>query len=313
MTYSPGSPGYPPAQPGGSYGAAPSFEKTDDGESKLPLYLNIAVVVFGLLVFLLNFGQIFTFSSELGGAAGGRASDAGYAVDVAVLASLLAGVGLLPKARNYTGIVAAIAVLGSLIVITETVNTSPGLSIGWALWPLLACSVLQAIAAVVVLLLEAGVITPPAPRPKYDPYAQYGQYGYGQQYGGQQPGYYGQPGAQQHAPQQPGQPSGYGSQYGAGYPASQAPTQNAIPTSTGGFSAQPAPQSGPQPAAQQHGPNTPPTGFPSSSPPPSAGAGTGSPGGSAQDHYSNHAGGQQSYGQGQQSPSSSGSSGPAPV
>jgi hypothetical protein len=33
MTYSPGSPGYSPAQPGGSYaGATPSFAKDDSGE-----------------------------------------------------------------------------------------------------------------------------------------------------------------------------------------------------------------------------------------------------------------------------------------
>lgn len=56
MTYSPGSPGYPPA-PGGSYaGGTPSFTKDDDGTTKLPLYLNIAVVVLGLAVYLLNFG-----------------------------------------------------------------------------------------------------------------------------------------------------------------------------------------------------------------------------------------------------------------
>ena len=42
MTYSPGNPGYPPAQPAGSYpGATPSFAK-DAGESKLPFFLNIA-------------------------------------------------------------------------------------------------------------------------------------------------------------------------------------------------------------------------------------------------------------------------------
>ncbi|HYB82388.1 MAG TPA: hypothetical protein VED43_12235, partial [Mycobacterium sp.] len=91
-----------------------------------------------------------------------------------------------------------------------------------------------------------------------------------------------------------------------------APTQGAIPTqSTGGFGAQPAPQSGPQPAAQQ-GPSTPPTGFPSFSPPPPVSAGTGSQAGSAPVNYSNTGGDQQSSGQGQQqSPSSP--AGPAPV
>ncbi|HWF28443.1 MAG TPA: DUF5336 domain-containing protein [Mycobacterium sp.] len=316
MTYSPGSPGYPPAQPGGSYpGATPSFAKDDSGESNLPLYLNIAVVVLGLMVYVLNFGPTFTLGADLGPGAGGRAGDAGTAVLVAVLAALLAGVSLLPKAKSYASVVGVVAALGALLAISETINTPAGFAIGWAMWPLVACSVLQAIAAVIVILLDAGVITAPVPRPKYDPYAQYGQYGqYG--YGAAQPpgGYYGQPGAQQHIAPQPHNPqsSGYGSQYG-GYQSSQAPTQSAIPNpSTGGFNAQPSAQSGSQPAAQQ-GPSTPPTGFPSFSPPPQAGApSTSSQAGSAQADYSNHAGGQQSSGQEQeQSPSSP--AGPAPA
>ena len=99
MTYSPGSPGYPPAQPAGSYqSATPSFTK-DEGESKLPFFLNLAVVVFGLLVYLLNFFPTFVISADLGPAAGGRAGDAGTAVAVAVLAALLAGLSVLPKAK----------------------------------------------------------------------------------------------------------------------------------------------------------------------------------------------------------------------
>lgn len=273
MTYSPGSPGYPPTQPGGYPGATPSFAKTDDGASKLPLYLNVAVVVLGLAVYLLNFGPTFTLGADLGTASGGRAGDAGTAVLVAVLAGLLAGLSLLPKAKNYAGVVAAVAVLGALLAISETINTPAGFAIGWAMWPLVGASVLQAVAAVVAVMLEAGVITAPPPRPKYDPYAQYGQYG---QYGyGAQPGYYGQP--QQHPGHNPQQaPQGYGSQYG-GYASNQGPTQSAIPT-TGGFGAQPT-QTGPQPAAHD-GSSTPPTGFPSFSPPPPV-EGTGSDANSA--------------------------------
>src|ERR1700693_1462559 len=112
MTYSPGSPRYPPAQPAGSYaGATPSFAKTDDGESKLPFYLSIAVAAFGLLVYLLNFFPTFTLSADVGPGAGGRAGDAGTAVVVALLAALLAGLSLLPKAKNYLGVVGVIATL----------------------------------------------------------------------------------------------------------------------------------------------------------------------------------------------------------
>lgn len=301
MTYSPGSPGYPPAQPSGTYpGGTPSFAKDDDGASKLPFYLNIAVVVLGLAAYLLNFGPTFTIGADLGPGIGGRAGDAGTAVVVALLAALLAGLSLLPKAKNYSGIVAVIAVLGALLAITETINLPAGFAIGWAMWPLVAAVVLQAIAAVVSVLLDSGVITAPAPRPKYDPYAQYGQYGqYGGQYG-QQPYYGQQPGAQQHGQHQ--SPQGYGLQY-PGYSPGAAPTQSGVPT--GGFGAQPAPQSGAQQSAQQHSPSTPPTGFPSFSPPPNTGGSE-----SKTTNYSEQGGGQQSFGQEQQSGSSP--SGPAP-
>jgi hypothetical protein len=192
-----------------------------------------------------------------------------------------------------------LAVLGVFLIISATFNKPSAYSTGWALWIVLACIVFQAVAAVGALLLDAGVITAPAPRAKFDPYGQYGQYGYGQQYGGQPGGYYGQPGAQQAAPN-PQQQSGYGQQYGGGYSGSPNPP-------SGGFGAQqPQAQSGP-PQQQHHGPTTPPTGFPSFSPPPPVSAGTGSPGGPAPVSYSNQGGGQQ-YGQGQQS-----SPGSAPV
>jgi hypothetical protein len=271
MTYSPGSPGYPPAQPGGSYqGATPSFAKSDSGESKLPLYLNAAVVALGFAVYLLNFGPMYTVSSDLGGpGASVFARDGGFGVPLAVLAALIAALSALPKGNSKTGLVAAIAALGALLVIAKTVNTPGSYVFGWAVWPLLAASVLQAIAAVAAVLLEAGVITAPAPRPKYDPYAAYGQYGQYGQYGA---GYYAQPGQAgqpAQAPHNPPQPGGYASQY-PGYQSSQSPTQAAIPNpSTGGFGPPPSPQ----PATSQ-GPTTPPTGFPSFSPPPSVGAGT---------------------------------------
>jgi hypothetical protein len=195
-------------------------------------------------------------------------------------------VSVLPKAKNYAAVVAAVAVLGALLLVEDTIGASGR---GWALWFALGCGVVQAVLAVTALLLDAGVITPPAPRPKYDQY--YGQYG----------GYYGQQSPyQQQSPQQ----SGYGAQYG-GYPSG---------PSTGGFSAVgpqsgpiPAPQSGPQ-HGQQQGSPTPPTGFPSFTPPPSSGSG-----GPGQGNSANHAGsgqGQHSYGQGQQ-PGASSPSGPS--
>lgn len=298
MTYPPSSPGYPPAQSPGSYGGSstPSFAKSDDGESNLKLYLTLAVALLGLASYLASYGPMFTGVLPNGDEV--VQSGNSYPVDLALLAGLLAGVSLLPKAKNYAAVVATVSVLGALWLIEDTFGAAGR---GWGLWLALTFVVLQAAAAVFVLLLEAGVVTPPAPRPKYDQYAQYGQYG----------GYYGQqPPYQQQSPQQSGYGSQYGSQY-SGYPSTG--------PSTGGFSGvgpqferTQVSQSGPQqtqPHGQQQGSATPPTGFPSFSPPPSSGSG-----GQDQGNSANHGGsgqGQQSYGQGQQPQAPSSPSGPS--
>ena len=292
MTYPPGSPGYPPAQSPGTYGASstPSFTKSDDGESNLKLYLTVGVVALGLATYLLSYGPMITRVLPNGDEL--VESGSTLPIDLGLLAALLAGVSLLPKAKDFAAVVAAVAMLGGLLLLEDTIGASGR---GWALWFALGCGVLQAILALSALLLDAGVITPPAPRPKYDQYGPYGQYG----------GYYGQQAPYQQTPQQ----SGYGSGYG-GYPSG---------PSTGGFSAVgqqsgpiPAPQSGPQHGsheAQQQGSPTPPTGFPSFSPPPSSGSG-----GPGQGNSANHAGsgqGQHAYGQGQEPQAPSSPSGPS--
>jgi Family of unknown function (DUF5336) len=282
MTYPPGSPGYPPAQSPGSYAApaAPSFNKGDEGESNLKHILTIGVLALGLLSYLASYGPVIKVQAVSGDELTGNGSSIiGYQIDypisLGLLAGLLAGASLLPKAKNYFSIVAVISVLAALWLVEETIG-APGQ--GWALWLALAGVVLEAILAVTALLLDAGVITAPTPRPKYDQY--YGQYG----------GYYGQ--------QQPqyGQ-SGYGTQYG-GYPSG--------PT-TGGFSAQPGPQ--PNSSQSQHGSPTPPTGFPSFSPPPSSGSGAPGQGNSSDQGGSAH--GQHSFGSGQQPQAPSSPSGPS--
>lgn len=292
MTYSPGNPGYPP--PVGSYGGAvASAEKAESGPNKLPFYLAVVVVVLGVVAYLASFGPIFILDAELGLGAGERIGGSDFVFALTLLAALLAGLNLLPKAKSSlgvnVGVVAAVAVLGTLLVIAETINVPSGVAIGWALWLVLTCSVFQAVTAVAAALLESGVITPPAPRPSYDPYGQYGQYG---QYGG----YY--PGAQQPTGHQSAQPAGYGAHYG-GYSSAPGPR----PGHSGGFAGQPGSPAGAQSSPQStghQGSATPPTGFPSFSPPPSGNA--------APINYSNPSGGQQSYEQGQQS-----SSGPAPA
>jgi Family of unknown function (DUF5336) len=277
MTYPPGNPGYPPAQSPASYGATatPSFTKSGDGESNLKAYLSIGVLALGLAIYLVSYGPMITRILPNGDEL--VESGSTLPVDLALLAGLLAGVSLLPKAKNFSAVVAAVAVLGGLLLIEDTIGASGR---GWALWIAVGSGAVQAALAVSALLLDAGVITPPAPRPKYDQYGHYGQYGY---YGQQQPPY---------------QQSGYGTQYG-GYPSG---------PSTGGFSA----QSGPQhtsPQGQQQGSPTPPTGFPSFSPPPSSGSGALGQGNSADHGGSGH--GQHSYGQGQQPQAPSSPSGPS--
>lgn len=259
MTYPPTNPGYPPTQSQGSYGpGGPSFGSAEAGPSKLPVYLTAAVVVLGLAAYLASFGPVFTVNAEVGpfGGAELTGSGGGYPIIAVLIAALLAAVGLLPKARNYSAVVAAVSVLAVLLVIAQVVSKPAGFSIGWALWLVLAFTLLEAIAAVGALLYENGVITPSAPRPRYEQYGQYGP---------PPGGYYGQQGpqgpTQQGSPQRPGYPS----QYGGGYPSG---------PSTGGFND----------LGSQSGSPTPPTGFPSFSPPPSVGSGqqqqpaTGQPG-----------------------------------
>jgi hypothetical protein len=207
-----------------------------DGPSKLPAYLAGAVVVLGLFAYLASFGPLFNINTSMGpfGGAELTASGMGYWTIAALIAALLAAAGLLSKGKSSTSAVAVAAVLGLLLVIGQLINRPSGVSVGWALWLVLLLTLLQAGAAVVALLVESGVITAPAPRPRYDAYGQYGP----------PPGaYYPQPGPQG-APQAPGYPSPY---QAGGYPA-------------GGY------------AQPDNSPETPPTGFPSlGQQPPSSG------------------------------------------
>lgn len=258
MTYSQGGPGsYPPpqqpAQPPTSYGApgqsysqpspgpsqqpqppAPAPTPSEPGESKLPLFLTIAVAVLGLLAYLSS------FASEYAGS---------VAIVFAVLGGLLAGVGVLPKQTSRIALAAVLAVTGALVAIVELVSGDSDL--GSIL--ILAFTIIQAILAVAVLLFEAGVITPPVPQPKYDQQ----QYGYGAP-----GGYYGQaPGQHQQRPGgYPPPQQGYGS-YQQG-------------PSTGGFPSQPPAQQPSGQHSQHDGPPTPPTGFPQFGQPPAAAAPT---------------------------------------
>lgn len=248
MTYPPSSPGYPPApQSGSQYGATQPFNKPADSapaESTLPQILLGVTAVAGLIAYFLSYGI----------------EDAQFAVGapivqvivVAALAgALLAGVSLLPKQKNYAGVASVLALVAFLQAVYLVILA--GSDSGWAFISILVLTLIEAGAAITVLLFESGIVTPPPPKPAYEQQPQYGQYGGPSQYYGQQPGQ--QPGQQAGQPSyQQGQRPGYPSQYG-GYSAG---------PSTGGFPTPGAQQGGQQPGqhGQQSGPPTPPTGFP---------------------------------------------------
>ncbi len=251
MTYPPGGSGYPGQQPTQQFSAPTQQFKVEQssqaqapaqaaaaGPSKLPFYLLIAVAVLGLAVYLFSFGALFTISDtdfpQLGSASG-TSLGLGLAVIASLFAGLLAGASLLPKQETPIGVISAVAVLGFLLVIAEIISKPEGVAIGWALYVVLLLALLQAAVAIGALLLDAGIIAAPVPKPKYEQQQQpqYGSYG--------SPGqYYGQPGQHQgaHHQQRPGYPGQYG-----------------------GYSGQPS-SGGYQAIGQQSGPPTPPTGFP---------------------------------------------------
>ncbi|GJF15983.1 hypothetical protein NGTWS0302_15690 [Mycolicibacterium cyprinidarum] len=242
----PGGPGYPPAQQQNTQFAAPTqqFAKFPEGDaagvSKLPMYLAAAVAALGFLVYLASFGPQFTAGPEF--------SITPFRIDLAVVASLLAaliaGAGLLPRQTARPALLGVLSLLSFLLVISMVLTAPDAVTIDWGMYLLVAFTAIQTILGVGALLLDAGIITAPVPRPRYEQSQQYGQY---------PGGYYGQPqgqpqhGAPMHQQAPPQQRSGYPSQYGgSGYPSTG--------PSTGGF-----PAAAP---SEESGPPTPPTGFP---------------------------------------------------
>ncbi|MGO4446426.1 DUF5336 domain-containing protein [Mycobacterium sp. 2YAF39] len=250
MSY-PQNPGYPSAQqpttqfaaPTQQFGRAP--EPGPAGPSHLPMYLTIAVAVLGLGVYLSSFGPLFTSGADFF-----TPTLLDLGVVAAIAAALIAGVSLVPRQKPLPAVLAVLSVLAFLLVIAIVLTAPDGVSIDWGLYLIIAFTMFQAIVAVAVLLFDAGVITPPAPRqPRYD--QQYGQYGApAGPYYGQQPQHGGPPPGQQGLSQRPGYPSQYGG-YQGGAP------------STGGYA-----------GSHQSGPPTPPTGFPAYGQPPSSAAPT---------------------------------------
>lgn len=246
MTYPPRNPGYSAGpQPPAGYGP-PAVRPPDvrpEGPGKPPVYLRGAVVVLGLFAYLASFGPLFNINASMGPFGGAQltASGMGYWTIAALISALLAAAGLVARGKTYTPVVAVTAVLGVLLVIGQLIGRPDGVSVGWALWLVLLLTLLQAGAAVVALLMENGVITAPAPRPRYDAYGPYGP---------PPAGYYGQSAAA--GPPAPGYPSPYPA---GGYPApGYGQPDNSPETPPTGFPSlgqqQPAPQQPPTTTSQ---------------------------------------------------------------
>ena len=239
MTYPPTNPGYPAPQPGG-FGApgpqgpqgapglpsAPAYPAPQGGPSQLPRLLAAAVTGLGLAAYLASFGPLLKINADIGpfGGASFTASGLSYWTIAALTAALLAGVSLLPKAKNDTPIVAVAAVLGVLLAIGQIINRPNGFAVGWALWLVLLFTAFQAVTAVTALLFESGVMAAPQARPRYEQYGQYGPPA-----GGYFPG--GQPGPQG---QRPGYPP-YGNYPAGGFPAADADAPPTPPTGIAGL------------------------------------------------------------------------------
>ena len=255
MTYPPTNPGYPGPQPGfGSQGpqvpqGAPGYPAPQAGPGQLPRLLTAAVAGLGLAAYLASFGPLLKINADIGpfGGASFTASGLSYWTIAALTAALLAAVSLLPKAKNYTPIVAVAAMLGVLLVIGQIINRPNGFAVGWALWLVLLFTILQAATAVTALLFESGALAAPQARPRYEQYGQYGP-----PPGGYFPG--GQPGPQG---QRPGYPAPYGTYPTGGFPAADADAPPTPPTGIPGLTPPPA-----QPSATEPAPGSPGSGSP---------------------------------------------------
>jgi hypothetical protein len=220
--------GSPAAPASGSEQAATSSEAPQlaPGPARL---LVLATAGLGVVLYVLSFVETGLAGSLIG--------------FLLLGGGLLAGAALLPKVGRVLVPAAVVVVTGTLFLLQAVAQGGASTTAIVAL----VLALLQSVAVIGAVLLDAGLVKAPAPRPRapqgYGQPGAYGQYppGYGQpggygQYPGQ-PGYgpgYGQPGQ----PGQYGQQPGYGPQPGYGQQGFGAP---------GGFGQQ-QPQGGARPA-----------------------------------------------------------------
>lgn len=215
MSYPTGGSGYnapvPPSVPPnpGQQAAGGANAAGSDGKG-LPFFLTIGIAAVGVLAFLLGFLSYVGADTDLD-----LPSSADTSLNLweyqespigglLLIAGLLAALSLLPK-QNWVGAAAAVATGTFFTILFQLFTLPEGAKAEIGLYLILVLALIQAALAVVTVLFETGILSPPAARPSAPSGYQGGQQqGYGQQqYQGQQG--YGQ------QPQQ-----GYGQQYSSG-------------------------------------------------------------------------------------------------
>ncbi|GAB3437145.1 DUF5336 domain-containing protein [Actinophytocola sediminis] len=223
MTFPGGQPGgYPgqgpqqPLQGPGGYGPPPGSGL----KLGLPQIAHLVVAGLGVLILFLSFASI-TDAGDVSFYEGGY----GWVPAILLAGGLLSVKVILPGEDKKPGLVPAVLVFSGVWAFLFTVFTANG-DLGAGGIMVMIFGIIQMLAAIAGLLLDLGIIKPPAPNP------------YAQQPGGMYP----PSGAFQQAPQQP--------QYGQPQPPAPQPGQQTT------F----APQQGQ--FGQQQQPGTPPGGYP---------------------------------------------------
>ncbi|MFF0146760.1 hypothetical protein ATK36_2571 [Amycolatopsis sulphurea] len=244
MTFPSGGPGYPqqgggqppqgPPPPGGfpqpQPTQGPPSAPTPVAPENLPLLLSLGVAVLGLVQYFIGFSD--------------EAGDVGQDTVFLLTGGLLSGLALLPKAPKVLPFATLFSVLGALGALDTVIaeRSTPGIVV-----VILVLGVVQMLVSVGALLMDYGVLKPPAPKPAVPNVPQY-QQPYAQPFQSSP-----QPGQSAPQPGQPGQPGQY-----------QAPQPPPAPPSPGQQATTYAPQQGQffqQPPAEPGKTGTPPGGF----------------------------------------------------
>jgi len=129
---------------------------SDGAPSPLPRYLAMAVVALGAAAY----GLSYTTGGELGS----------WGVRLALVAGLLAAVGLFPRQPGHYAVVAVLAATGFFDAMHEVFVAAQR---DWGLSTLVVVTALQAIAAIGAVLLHDGRAERSDEQAEYDAYAQY--------------------------------------------------------------------------------------------------------------------------------------------